>query len=587
MNLSLSFLPKDQNQKANQWQMSLGKMTIANKSNSAKTSTNEKYTSDVEIRSVDKVELSERAIEVNEAHKTNSAAQKNTSPNAQLIPPSAIPGSGTPLKTRLNMWEEKFGIKEGVTILDNGNKQIVTIEDGKMELFELSNERIVRHDTGTIDSGNISKRSDTFDANGNLLKSVQSELSSYHFPEPSNATGAILTRNIQWFEKGELVKNMDDQMNVQASFKDLNEFATGEERIKHNATKDSITSNYKAVVSEYNNGLLFQRTQLTQGVKSTFITNRGTEDFLGLEPGEVKEKGQSNTFSVSVSNFNQQGELIHSSSLEEYRTKGSVKQEFSESWYNNGNILRSREGSLLLRADKGKEVPGSQSLFDQLDISKQDFSQKKPLTAEEMLTENYEENTSATTSLLSASINETNDGAHGFAGNLDEYDQKGFTYSLEMRDTFYNVEGQIEGQVTHTEEQEENFRPPKGFALARGLTEDKTPGTLKKTTHTVQEFENMNQTYFARSQFKELIEEDKDEIGHVETQSSTTKEDEKGSPKVHSTDQVAANIKETDPNAVQASQLLGSSIQMNLNDFLSAFQRTHSMDQRKPYDIRV
>lgn len=119
-------------------------------------------------------------------------------------------------------WEIDHGYRNGTSILNNGNLQTVTIKGNHLTVQEFYGDKIVREESSEITLSGLTRDITLYDERGNIVSKMQSSLQN-GLETGIDATFATLTRSTQWFENGILVRDMQDSMDLEAKYDDLDD----------------------------------------------------------------------------------------------------------------------------------------------------------------------------------------------------------------------------------------------------------------------------------------------------------------------------------------------------------------------------
>jgi len=355
-------------------------------------------------------------------------------------------------------WETRFGLQAGTTILDTGNRQIVTLDGDSMEILEYRGERLVRRESGDISKDSVVKNVETFDARGNVASSVRTSLTGDDLESGSGGT-ATLSRETALYENGQIVRTLAESTKVTASYDNLDaldsrklEQAAGIEDFIRRVSGDATLTGYHAEIQDYVNGNLSGSASISRS---------------------ITELGESSSISMSL--YDGEGQLRCSVNVSNIANPAVQMRSIGASWYEQGELVKQSQGSFTLEA--GKE-------------------NRENLSIDGILAEYSEQREKFQ--------------AEGRADGPRDAPQA--AYSVHFEDTLYKDGELAYKTVDHDQVAGITMREPKGFKPGKGLMEYRTTDFLRKTSHVEESYEDGKLMRRSAMEYEEfMVENDKHE----------------------------------------------------------------------------
>ena len=159
-----------------------------------------------------------------------------------------------------------FGFGDGQFKLDNGNRQIVTIEDSDLIIEEYDeNNKLVRKVEGILTDDGAVLNTQIFNKNNEVIQEITTQFEGL---KTVNNSSAKVSRFVQWFENGNVKRTMEDSMLLKSRYNPIDAVVSyGTQKVTDDfealvtkQTQDSHRTNYKAAIVEYNNGKKSKRS---------------------------------------------------------------------------------------------------------------------------------------------------------------------------------------------------------------------------------------------------------------------------------------------------------------------------------------
>jgi len=391
-------------------------------------------------------------------------------------------------------WQGRFGLEAGERVLDNGHKQVVAIKGSHLEIKEYDQGRLVGKITGTMGADSAVLDTELYSPGGKVKQTIHSELVGLD-DTASTQTQASMSRTIQWFENGELSRQMRDEMYLSSQYLNVGDSFRAKpkdlESLVNELTWDRHKTGYSAGIQEYSHGRLVQDITLAQNNTHFNQTDRRDRSFDGQEHNTTWEKSRSTFLEVSVRSFDVDGNLVREVSFDDRSDNDTLKQSLSVSWYNRGELVKKSQGSLAMEEGENTNLDHRPSLLDTLQVDEKAYSSAMPNPASQLM-------------IMGGAMDAASDAGH-YANSLEQdvamghYDPAGRIASYGVDDTPYSLsftnEIYKDGELAARQRDEEAARkspvPDKQkFRTGMGLTEDDTPALLRSSSHVDESFEN-------------------------------------------------------------------------------------------------
>jgi hypothetical protein len=419
-------------------------------------------------------------------------------------------------QTVANPWEEYFGIKAGTATLQNGNTQVTTIDGTKMERLEYKDGVLVKKETGTVTGERAVWDTEHYGVGGAVTRKDHVEVTGLGSTESDSV--ASLRRDVQWFEDGELVRELHDGMHVESASRAATLAEGAElagdvslEDMVGALTKDRVHSDYQADIVEYADGKVTRTASIHNRLTAENLTNRESGMQNGLEGQSTVELANANALTVELTNYGLDGKVAMQARLTDSVEAGkSMTQSVAMSWYNKGELVREEEGSLtmtLIPGD-GQTLPDRPGILETFGIDETTFSEGAPLSAGGLLAASREETGGAADAFVAGISSDMGGGAFGLAGTLADYRDADTPYRATFSSRTYR-EGELAAASTDTEEVRQNTLPGvMNFAAGKGLTEDEFPKMLRTSSHEELAYENGERSAQGRLFMREYLQRD-------------------------------------------------------------------------------
>lgn len=503
------------------------------------------------------------------------------------------------------LWEKSFGFKDGEFILDNGNKQIVTIEGSKLTIEEYDGDNLIRQVNGDLTSDGAVLSTQIFDKNGKLAQNITTTFSSLSTGDQSSAK---ITRSTQWYENGELFRTMEDSMKLDSRYldpakgipKSLLTYGTDEisgdmKALAKKPTQDFHSTSYTTHITEFNNGTKSSETHIEQ--KGSFVnkTNRTSEKSEGIDAMTTHEQSQNSSLEISFTNYDSNGDVLRQASWQDqYHDSdnpedGFLSQQMNISWYNNGEIVKHEQSSATIEETENSKLPERPGVLEILGISNDDYASKKsPQTASQLLAEPLMESSSKSEFYTENIKNHTAEGDYKSAFMVEKDLVNDRPYEMSWSNETYK-----DGEIVARQEDKESARKnplPKGleFWNGRGLTESESPSTIKRAEHTDSSFEDGRQINTASLFISEEVNHNHDGPDTVTTNVHGTQKKGLQSADIHRI--IDGGIENADTDLHAASKKISKAEDLMMDetyDLLNTLDRSNPAPDLDEYNFKL
>ncbi len=422
-----------------------------------------------------------------------------------------------------SLWETKFGLRNGTTMLKNGNRRTVTMEGSSMLIEEYDGDKLVRKETGVISGDKMIRDIERYDDLGRVSQTSHLELTGLG-DDGELTSEAVMTRSMKWFEKGELTREMRDKATVGATYRgymsDPGEaYAVNSlEDLTGKVTQDMVSMEYYASIQEYADGKITKSAMIKNRVDSENITNRTGEDIGDFVSESTQETAKTSGLSVSMQTYDAEGELLRTDDFTDGLVKNGIEtQRIASSWYQGGELVKRQSGTFSAEAGDKHLLQGRASIQRTLGLSTEEYSASKPLSASNLLAKPSDETAGDGAAYLRGVSDEI--GRDGYDTGLYFNEEKGAAYIHDIR---YEEETYKEGELVarsvdrSSANKNVDFEPME-FNVGAGLTETDAPALLSRASHERESYEDGRLKTRAVTQFREFTQEDERGVEELKT----------------------------------------------------------------------
>ncbi|BCS88208.1 hypothetical protein [Pseudodesulfovibrio sediminis] len=412
-------------------------------------------------------------------------------------------------------WSLSSDLKEGTSTLKNGNIQKVSIDGDSLTIEEFKNGEIVKSVTGVISESGAILDTEFYDASGRVIQSIHTELAE---GETKNGmTSAVMTRDIQNFENGQLTYEMHDSMLLQTKnskrpdtgalifIKNL--MSQGAEAVDLNAdnliggvTSEKHIVDYFAELKEYGENMQLSReVTVEQEGRFTQQSNRSYDDVGGMPKRSTREMKHESNLIVQIKDYDSEGELIRDARFDDRKrdeaasTDGKQEQSVDVSWYNKGELVKRSHGSMVEEETGTSFLEGRAGIVEMLGMSDAEYLGAGQQTAVGLLGSKLLTSGSEADQFLDGVADHINDSNYSSAKKIADYGEGDKPYEISWTDELYK-DGELVMRQKDTEgAKESSFRQKERRQLFRkggALTENDAPGLLRESSHEREVFEN-------------------------------------------------------------------------------------------------
>lgn len=510
-------------------------------------------------------------------------------------------------------WQAQFGFVDGEHTLNNGNKQVVTIEDDKLEVLEYDpSGKLLKKIDGVLSSDAAVLDTEFYDANGRVNQTIHTELTGLEDSVNAHTT-AKMSRTVQWFDNGTLTRQMHDAMDLESKYTLLNEdelrrkdpsrfqsldavFEAGTTRIAEKnlddmlqgMTFDTHKTRYFASIQEYANGRLSKDVTILQKATHNNITNRDhskASKTWGFQEGHTtREVSHNFDLKITMTSYDKDGDIQRQVDFRdkqydgEHSKDGSLSQSLSVAWYNKGELVKRSSGTLTMQEVEGSRLAHRPSLLDTLGMKEATYSGSRPQAASGLLATITGEAATEADHFGEALRHDTASvigGAYNTAGSVLKSGSGSNPYNISWTNEIFR-DGQL---AARQEDKESATKSPVPtdfqFHTGGGLTEDDTPSVVKRTMHRDESYENGLLKKEAEIVSHEFVKEVKNGADEVRTHTEAI--EGSGLNRKHMQKTISGRIDQADREYHAAAKGFSGELRITLDDVADTFK---AIDER-------
>lgn len=414
-------------------------------------------------------------------------------------------------------WTLASGLKEGEFTLDNGNTQKVSIDDGVLTIEEFQNGRLIKSVIGTINKNGAVLDTEYFDAAGRVSQSIHTELSTMEAAD--GWTAAVMSRDVKWYEGGELKGEMHDNMQLQTwnSTDDFDEeTADAIKYVMNSGTKEVNTdidaladlptienhaADYFAQIKEYGGegGKLVRDIIVEQTGRYKQLSNRSAEKMGGVAERSTVEMEHETGLRIEIKEYDENGDLVKESRFtdsqkdKENTVDGQQEQTVAVSWYNKGELVKRSHGTMTLDETETKGLPDRPGFLELFGMDDEEYLGDGPKSAMEHMSTKLMTSSAEADFFMEGLSHHINGHDYSTAEGIARWGENGRPYSISWTDEIYR-----DGDLVARQKDTEGASPTSFWQRDRGLlfrkgaalTENENPVVLRESSHEREIFEN-------------------------------------------------------------------------------------------------
>ncbi len=423
----------------------------------------------------------------------------------------------------VSLWESRYNLKNGSTMLKNGHRQEVVIEGSKMQILEYNGDKLVRKDTGVIDGDTMTRDVELYDKSGRVSQTAHNVLTGIGDENDLDSL-AVLTRDMQWFENGELVLELHDNAKVSASYRPIDEIpAANLDDLTGRLTQDMINVEYFADIKEYANGKLSRSATIESSVDAQNDTNRKKDADGGVSGHRTREYYNASALDVTMISYDADGKMLRTDTFQdEVINGGEQRQTLSTSWFNRGEVVKKTQGTFSAEAGDGHLLQRRAKIFEALGLYEEEYSASKPLSASGLLSAQSDVNSVEGDYFVKASTQRMEMDSYDPGQYFEEDADSDYAHQLTWTEEMYK-EGKLAARSVDESSSRENYGAGElQFRTGVGLTERDSPALLSQSKHTRESYENGRVVREGSTEFREFLEEDERGVNQLKTAVSGT-----------------------------------------------------------------
>ncbi|WP_461209457.1 hypothetical protein [Desulfocurvus sp. DL9XJH121] len=458
-------------------------------------------------------------------------------------------------ESRESPWYKHFKLATGTTTLANGNKQVVTLDGDHMTLEEYEGDKLVKKVEGTLNDDGVVLDTEIYGENGEVSQTIHTALSG--LDEAMDTTSsAHMSRSIQWFDDGELVRQMSDSMTLESDYAGFgsdnlsgksnveNLMANGTlsaqtavesgmtaqpdtlEGLMGQITMDTQRVRYSANIQEYANGRLSQDVHINQKNDYTNLTNRSADKFGGMDSNNTRSLAQDTSLEIQMTSYDQDGDLLREAAFSDSHQDGNANndgqqtQSVSVAWYDKGDLVERSQGSLNMKEGKRKRLANQPSMLETLRLEEGEYASTTPRSAVDLLGQGLREAATEADHFGAPLEQDARAGTYNTADKAAERGTGDKTYRMAWKNEVYR-DGDMVARQVDKESAIQNPGPTGlTFRAGGGLTENDSPAVLRRSEHTDESFENGRLEQRASIASREFIVRNDDAPDRLKTSTS-------------------------------------------------------------------
>jgi len=499
-------------------------------------------------------------------------------------------------------WELSSGLKEGTFTLKNGNEQTISIDGDSLEILEYNHGHLVKSITGSIAENGASFDTEYYDASGDLSQVIHTDIQELEGTQ--GWTQSSMERSVQWYDDGMLKGEMQDSMvlstwnssihsddEAMTRIKSLLQKGTDKvvpdvEALSTALTHQKHIASYHAEIREFgSNSQLAREVTLDHEGRYKQLSNRSYNDVGNMEARSTRELEHNTNVSVTVKDYDSDGNLIRDAQFRDKqqdkaddKSDGKQEQAVSVAWYAKGELIKQSYGTMSLSETETAQLGGRPNILDSLGVSTEQYLGKEPQSAVDLMNTNFLRSSSEPELFVEGLNRHIGANDYSVAADISSSGSPNQPYSISWTDEIYR-DGEMVMRQKDTQEAHESsfFQRERALYFEKGhaLTENESPGVLRKTSHVREDFKDGNLTGRQSMSMRESID-----VGHgsdtLETHSVMVQGLE--GQQVTTSITIDAGILELDTDADAAASGMASETELTLDAFR---ETTGSMNQEK------
>lgn len=422
-------------------------------------------------------------------------------------------------ETSVQSEESPWGLSYGLPgsthterTLKNGHTEIIDVEGATLTVREYNGDKLVKSVDGTMADGRAVLDTNYYDKNGKVSQSIHAEMAKLE--TKSGWSGAVMNRSVTWFENGQTVRTLADEMflrtknsgggAISLSGNDLSrmtgKLADDTDSLARTLTVETHNLNYHADIQEfYDNKQLSKSLIIDQAGEFVQQSNRHSMEVDGMGPMSSRELSHDTQLSVVSHEYDRDGNLLREATVTDASENGEDDEDGKQyqtvdvSWYKDGELVKHGNGSLLLEEFDGQGLMKRPGVLDLLGLSAEEYLTPEPQSASELLGTKLPESSSAPESFMEGIGRSAAKGQYGFAADMAEYGHRNQPFAVEWTTELYE-----DGEMVMRKQDSQRARnaPHRSvddgltFRPGGGLTEGDSPAVLESSSHTTEVIEN-------------------------------------------------------------------------------------------------
>ncbi|WP_320007013.1 hypothetical protein [Maridesulfovibrio sp.] len=396
-----------------------------------------------------------------------------------------------------------FGFGDGQFKLDNGNRQIVTIENSDLIIEEYDkNNKLVRKVEGSLTDDGAVLNTQIFNKNNDVIQEITTQFEGLTTGKNSSAK---VSRFVQWFEDGKVKRSMEDSMLLKSTYNvqdavisyGTQKVTDDFEALVTKQTQDSHRTNYNAAIVEYNNGKKSKEVHIKQKGEFVNQTNRAFAKTNGMDGKTTRELGQNSSLKIDTTNYGLDGKILRQAHWDESfsdsidSTGGILKQGMDVSWYNDGELIKQEQSSAKIEETKSSKLPKRPNILEVLGVSEEVYTGgNTPKSASQIMADPLMDSSARSSFFVDNIKNHAAKGDYKTASMVEKNNVEDRPYDMQWSSTTYKDGKKIARQEDTEKARKNPLVHGLEFWTGHGLTESDVPETIKSSSHADTSYEN-------------------------------------------------------------------------------------------------
>ncbi|WP_415719068.1 hypothetical protein [Maridesulfovibrio sp.] len=494
-----------------------------------------------------------------------------------------------------------FGFGDGQFKLDNGNRQIVTIENSDLIIEEYDkNNKLVRKVEGSLTDDGAVLNTQIFNKNNAIIQEITTQFEGLTTGKNSSAK---VSRFVQWFEDGKVKRSMEDSMLLKSTYNvqdavisyGTQKVTDDFEALVTKQTQDSHRTNYNAAIVEYNNGKKSKEVHIKQKGEFVNQTNRAFAKTNGMDGKTTRELSQNSSLKIDTTNYGLDGKILRQAHWDESfsdsidSTGGILKQGMDVSWYNDGELIKQEQSSAKIEETKSSKLPKRPNILEVLGVSEEVYTGgNTPKSASQIMADPLMDSSARSSFFVDNIKNHAAKGDYKTASMVEKNNVEDRPYDMQWSSTTYKDGKKIARQEDTEKARKNPLVHGLEFWTGHGLTESDVPETIKSSSHADTSYENGQEKNSAAINISEMANLNNNGPDDITTSVHGTQKKGSQSTEVHKVVDGRIEAADTDLHAAskRISKLEGQIQEDTLYTF-DLLDKNNPAPKQREYHVRL